>query len=87
MCQGKCYYKEQLNDWAEDAEEQEEKGLDSQKELQINFLYQEFAQPKQKLANACIAIPFIVEPEAFPAYRFSENPGPNLAIFHPPLLG
>lgn len=87
MCQGKCYYKEQLNDWAEDAEEQEEKGFDSKKELQINFLYQEFKQPKQKLANTHIAIPFLLEADPFPHYQFSENPGPNLAIFHPPLLG
>ena len=87
MCQGKCYYKEQLNNWAEDAEEQEEQGLDSKKELQINFLYEELRPATARWSNALISIPFILEPAPFPAYCFSENPGPGLSVFHPPLLG
>lgn len=87
MCQGKCYYKEQLNNWAEDAKEQEEQGLDLKKELQINFLYEELRPATTRLSNALISIPFILEPAPFPAYYFSENPGPGLSVFHPPLLG
>lgn len=87
MCQGKCYYKEQLNNWAEDAEDQEEKGLDATKELQINFLYEELHNKPASLTNVLIRIPFILEPAHFPAYCFSENPGPGLSVFHPPLLG